>query len=321
AAREGCIECARHLIEGGADHDLHDPHRMTPLVLALYNLHFDFAAYMIEAGADINKWDLYGRTPLYMAADVSTLPVMGNGAMVVIPSLDRHTALDIGRMLLEAGADPNIQLKRRPPYRNVPQDRGGDSILSQGATPPLRAARAGDAPVAELRLAHGALVDLPSTQGVTPLMAGAGVEFGQRVTRGRNRTDEGVLATMRLLLDAGANIEARSLMEQRGETAAHLLVIEQRLDDFTYDYRGRQVPSPRAVPNATALQGAAQRGFNAFVEFLVENGADLYAQDATGRTPLDVVKASREPMPETVALLERLMAANPPPEEFRAASE
>src|SRR5690606_20799931 len=50
AAREGCIDCARVLIEAGADPDLHDPHRMTPLVLALFNLHFDFAAYMIEEG-------------------------------------------------------------------------------------------------------------------------------------------------------------------------------------------------------------------------------------------------------------------------------
>src|SRR5690606_8723878 len=147
------------------------------------------AAYLIEAGADINKWDLYGRTPLYLAADTHTLPVMGNGAMVVLPSMDKLTALDVARMLLERGADPNIQLKRRPPYRNVPQDRGGDSILSFGATPLLRAARAGDAAFAKLLLEHGALVDLPSNQGVTPLMAAAGVEFGLRVTRGRTRTD------------------------------------------------------------------------------------------------------------------------------------
>ena len=77
AAREGCIECARELVAGGADLDLADPHRVTPLVMALLNLHFDFAAYLIEAGADINKWDLYGRSPLYMAADTSTLPVHG----------------------------------------------------------------------------------------------------------------------------------------------------------------------------------------------------------------------------------------------------
>lgn len=318
AAREGCIECARHLIEGGADIDLADPHRMTPLNLALFNLHFDLAAYLIEAGADVNKWDLYGRTPLYMAADTHTLPVMGNGAMVVLPSADERTALDIARLLLERGADPNIQLKRRPPYRNVPQDRGGDSILSQGATPLLRAARAGDAPLVALLLEHGALVDLPSNQGVTPLMAAAGVEYGQRVTRGRNRTDEGVLDTMRLLLDAGADIHARSLMEQRGETAAHLLVIEQRLNDFSYDYRGRQVPSPRAVPHQTALHGAAMRGFTPFVEFLVAHGADLYVKDANGRTPLDLAlgqypsRGPAEVHPETADVLERLMAARPP---------
>src|SRR5690606_15798975 len=131
---------------------------------------------------------------------------------LVLPSTDKLTALDVAKMLLERGADPNIQLKRRPPYRNVPQDRGGDSILSQGATPLLRAARAGDAPMVELLLKHGADVDLPSAYGVTPLMAAAGVEFGLRVTRGRNRTEEGVLQTMQLLLDAGADIHARMLM-------------------------------------------------------------------------------------------------------------
>src|SRR5262249_6359840 len=201
AAREGCVECARNLIAAKADPDLDDPDRVTPMIMALLNLHFEFAAYMIKAGADVDKWDLFGRTPLYMAADVSTLPVKGNGAMAVIPSEDALTALDVAKLLLDAGANPNIQLKRRPPYRDVPQDRGGDTILAQGATPLLRAARAGDAKFVELLLTRRALVHLPSTASVTPLMAAAGVEFGTRVTRGRNRTNEGVLATMKLLLD------------------------------------------------------------------------------------------------------------------------
>jgi ankyrin repeat protein len=322
AAREGCIDCAKELVAGGADLDLHDPHRVTPLIMALLNLHFDFAAYLIEAGADVNKWDLYGRSPLYMAADTSTLPLMGNGAMVVLPSMDKLTALDVARLLLEKGANVNAQLKRRPPYRNVPQDRGGDSILSFGATPLLRAARAGDTPMVQLLLEHGALVDLPSNQGVTPLMAAAGVEFGLRVTRGRNRTDEGVISTMRALLAAGADINARMLMEPRGDSAAHLLVIEQRLSDYGYDYRGRQVPSPRAVPHRTALQGAAMKGFTPIVKFLAENGADLYAKDANGSTALDLaegnynepfLRQAAEPHAETAAVLKELMAANPPP--------
>ena len=316
AAREGCVECARHLIAAGADPDLEDPERITPLNMALLNLHFEFAAYMIKAGADVDKWDLFGRSPLYMAADVSTLPTKGNGAMAVIPSEDKQTALDVAKLLLEAGANPNLQLKRRPPYRDVPQDRGGDTILAQGATALLRAARAGDAPFVELLLQHKALVDLPSKEGVTPLMAAAGVEFGTRVTRGRNRTSEGVLAAMRLLLDAGADINARMVTEPRravADGAAYRAVAAAGRGG-----RASQVPGPSAVPHESALHGAAERGFTPFVKFLAENGADLQAKDAEGRTPLDLAKgvgvpgvrqAAREPFPETVALLESLMAA------------
>ena len=315
AAREGCVECARLLMEAGADPDIGDPERVTPLVMALLNLHFDFAAYMIEAGADIDKWDLFGRTPLYMAADVNTLPVMGNGAMVVIPSMDEHTALDVARLLLERGADPNIRLKRRPPYRNVPQDRGGDTILAQGATPLLRAARAGDAPLVALLLEHGALVDLPSKEGVTPLMAAAGAAYGLRVTRGRNRTEEGVLATLELLVAAGADVNARMVTEPDRRIMQNGSAFAQ---GFTYSRRGRQVPSPNAVPHQTAIHGAAMRGFNYVIEFLAAHGADLELQDANGRTPIDLARGDfsenfrseiAEPLPETVALLERLIAA------------
>ena len=316
AAREGCVDCAKHLIAAGADPDLEDPERITPLNMALLNLHYEFAAFLIQAGADVNKWDLFGRSPLYMAADTSTLPMKGNGAMAVLPSEDSVTALDIGRMLLEKGANPNLQLKRRPPYRDVPQDRGGDTILAQGATPLLRAARAGDAPFVDLLLKNKALVDLPSKEGVTPLMAAAGAEFGDRVTRGRNRTNEGVLATMKLLLDAGADVNARMVVEPGRNPADGLsnqaasLAIAQR--------RPSQVPSAAAVPHQTALHGAAQRGLTPFVKFLAEHGADLSAKDANGRTALDLARgvgvagvrqASRDPFPETVALLESLMTA------------
>ncbi len=314
AAREGCIDCARALIEAGADPDVTDPERVTPLVLALENLHYDLAAYLIEAGADINKWDLYGRSPLYMAADTNTLPVMGNGAMVVIPSLDELTALDVGRLLLERGADPNLRLKRRPPYRNVPQDRGGDTILAQGATPLLRAARAGDVEFVRLLLEHGALVDLPSKEGVTPLMAAAGVEFGQRVTRGRNRTEAGIIDTIKTLLEAGADINAQMVSEPGRRFVENGSQLAQ---GTTYRARGQQVPSPSAVPHYTALHGAAQHGYNSVVELLVENGADLTVRDAKGRTAVDVAMGEyqedfrttkADPLLDTASLIRQLMA-------------
>jgi ankyrin repeat protein len=248
-----------------------------------------------------------------MAADTNTLPVMGNGAMVVIPSMDELTALDIGRLLLENGADPNLRLKRRPPYRNVPQDRGGDTILAQGATSLLRAARAGDVEFVRLLLEHGALVDLASKEGVTPLMAAAGVEFGQRVTRGRNRTEEGILETIRALLAAGADINAQMVSEPGRRFVANGSQLAQ---GNTYRARGQQVPSPYAVPHSTALHGAAQHGYNSVVELLVENGANLSIRDASGALPVDVAMGEyqedfrttkADPLLDTASLIRQLM--------------
>jgi len=216
--------------------------------------------------------------------------------------------------MLERGANANIQLKRRPPYRDVPQDRGGDQMLAQGATPLLRAARAGDDKFVALLLEYKAIVDLPSKEGITPLMAAAGVDYGLRVTRGRNRTDEGVLATMALLIKAGANVNAHDLEDRRigngykpGDSAASAALRRNTRDS--------QVPSANAVPNQTALHGAAEHGFDKFIEFLVANGADLAAKDANGRTALDVargaggLKGGADAFPKTVALLESLMKA------------
>src|SRR5579885_3398269 len=115
-------------------------------------------------------------------------------------------------------------------------------MLAQGATPLLRAARAGDDKFVALLLEYKALVDLPSKEGITPLMAAAGVDYGQRVTRGRNRTDEGVLATMDLLIKAGANVNAHDVIDRRigngyrpGESAASAAFRRGRQDS--------QVPS------------------------------------------------------------------------------
>jgi ankyrin repeat protein len=340
AAREGCVACVQNLLTAGADPDSEDPDRETPLLLALENMHFDTAAVLVtgvngKGAADLDKWDLFGRSPVYMAADVSTLPMKGNGAVAVLPSPDKLSALDVGRMMLERGANPNIQLKRRPPYRDVPQDRGGDGMLAQGATPLLRAARGGDDKFVDLLLEHKAIVDLPSKEGITPLMAAAGVDFGTRATRGRNRTDEGVLATMAILIKAGANVNARSIVDPRpagggrgggggGRGGAAPTAgaggfgagesVGERLAQ-TMARRGSQMPSANAVPNQTALHGAAEHGFDKFIEFLVANGADLTIKDASGRTPLDAargaggVRGGADAYPKTVALLESLMKA------------
>ena len=63
------------------------------------------------------------------------------------------------------------------------------------------------------------------------------------------------------------------------------------------------------------MHGAAEHGFDKYIEFLVANGADLTAKDVNGHTPLEVargaggVRGGADAFPKTVLLLESLMKA------------
>src|SRR5437764_9956514 len=155
--------------------------------MAVLNMNFDVAAYLISKGANVNKWDWYGQSPLYAAVDVNTIP---HGGRADRPSLDETTSLQIIEMLLNAGANPNLQLKLLPPYRNIGADRGVDGMLTIGSTPLLRAAKALDAPAIALLLKHGANPNLPNMRGTTPVMAAAGLGSVDADTRGFYTTED-----------------------------------------------------------------------------------------------------------------------------------
>ena len=252
AARQGCVECARALAEGGADLDLGDPDNVSPLLIATLNGRWDVAKYLINKGANVNKWDWWGQSPLYAAVDMNTLP---HGGRPDRPSLDATSSLQIIALLLEKGANPNAQLKLLPPYRSIGADRGVDSMLTIGTTPLLRAAKAMDAPAIELLLKHGANPNLPTTRGMIPIVAAAGVGSNDADTRGWFTTEDvqqRSIASLDLLLKAGADVNAAD--PQRGTTLLH---------------------------------GAAFWGWNDVVKYLVQKGAKLDAKDSRGFTPID----------------------------------
>jgi len=121
---------------------------------------------------------------------------------------------------------------------------------------------------------------------------------------------------MKLLVDAGADINARSITEPRGGRGGAPVEASQAAQYALNVRRGSQMPSAQSVPHETALHGAAARGLNDFVKFLADHGADLQAKDANGRTPLELAKGTgasgrgqAESFPETVKLLESLIAA------------
>lgn len=296
AAREGCDECVRLLVEGGAEVNLPDPDEISALIIAIDNGNYDIAKYLIENGANPGKWDHRGRTPLWAAINMNTLP---HGGRADQPSDDETQPLEIARILLELGVDPDPQLKMRAPYRNVGADRGTDIVMDTGTTPLFRAAKAFDTDAIKLLLEYGADPNLPNVSGVTPTTSAAGLGTFDVDIHGRYDTpdvQQRSIEALKLLIAAGGDIN-RPMFDHRRH-----VVLEAAL-------------APKQ--GQAALHAAAFWGWNDVVRFLVENGADLYHVDADGKTVIDAAMGRAggngrsgvnvTAFPETAALIEELM--------------
>jgi ankyrin repeat protein len=303
AAREGCVPCAKELLDGGADIDLTDPYDTTPLVIAIMNGRFDTAKFLIEAGADIHIWDFYGVTPLYAAVDMNTL---GFGARGDTPSTDRATAIEIAKLLVERGANVNAQLKLPLPSRSpAAGGRADKRVHNMGATPLLRAAVGADLEAMKLLIDHGAIVDLPMVDGTTPFLA-ALLPSQSRVP---DKNEQKALAALRLLKDAGADPK---LGVVRNANALHLIHVHGQ--------------NEARVTGSTALQMATVQGWTEVMKQLIEWGVDPNAKDADGMSAIDYamgrarlgfLQQKPDPKPQVAKVLRELGATaenpNAPP--------
>jgi ankyrin repeat protein len=268
AARSGCTRCVRSLLAAGADIDRPTPEGMTPLMIAIDNTSFDTARVLLDAGANPHVWVWYGRTALYVATDMSSF----RGRQPHPTASSETSATDLVRLLLEAGVNSNSQLNMHRPSRGGNNGRFADELLSTGTTPLLRAAIGADVEAARLLLAHGALVDLPSVHGITPLMAAAGMSssrFDQR-PEPPQQAQARAIELIDLFLAAGADINAK--ITGNSSRTANV---------------GRQPNAVTERKGQAALYGAAKNGWADVVEHLLSKGADPKVSDALGRTPVD----------------------------------
>jgi len=149
----------------------------------------------------------------------------------------------------------------------------GDTTLGPGTTPLMRAARAGDAAVMKALLAKGADPNLTTKDGNTALQFAAGVGYRDKNTKG---TEAEALDALKLAVSLGLDINREN---SRGETALH---------------------------------GAAYRGADTIVQYLIDQGARLNAKTKQGFTPLDVAMGknvlAQLPVPHdsTVDLIRKL---------------
>lgn len=273
AAREGHTAMVRRLLDAGAGINGTEANEITPLLMAVSNDHAETARLLIERGARLDDQDWYGRSPLWSAVNVRNLYLHNQTFEHLV---EREPMLEIARLLLEKGADPNPRTTESPPVRNHLLATTGtlEWVDFTGQTPFLTAALAGDVTVMRLLLDHGADPHIATFHGTTPLMAAAGVNWvvSQSFTEG----PEALLEAVMLCVELGMDVNAVNSM------------------------------------GVTAVMGAANRGSDDIIAYLVDQGARLDVADNEGRTPLDWARGvflathPAEPKPSSIALIERL---------------
>jgi ankyrin repeat protein len=287
AVREGRIDALKALLATGLDVNAATenersggrglPTGSSPLTVAVENGHFDLATVLLEAGAGPND-QRSGFTPLHILTWVRK-PNRGDGDDGMPPPIGSGTmtSLEFVKVLVEHGADVNARLERGP--------SGGGQLGMPGATPFLLASKTADLPFLKLLLELNADLLLPNHEGVTPLMAAAGV--GTRFPTEEAGTEEEALAVVEFLLGLGGDLNTVS---KNGETAMH---------------------------------GAAYKSLPAMVRFLAQKGADVSVwnqKNKSGWTPLIIAQGFRpgnfKPAPETIEALSEVLRASgiePPP--------
>jgi ankyrin repeat protein len=249
AARENCAACVKVLLDNKADINLPDPDGVSPLLLAIMNTNWDLAKQLITAGADVNEWDMFGEAPLFTAIGLRNQVTSGKAS---IDPLNETKGIAIVRLLLERGANSNMQLFFRP--ANV---RGATN--TRGSTPLIRAVNNADMEVMKLLLEHGADVNLMMADRQTAIMA---------VLTGR-APEAQALEMIRILHDAGADVNVIALVnhreESRGGTALHYAVrkrykeVIKKLVEYGIDMNAKD------QDGLTALDYTQSRGFMAFM--------------------------------------------------------
>ncbi len=240
AARQDSKAAVGALIEGGANLDAQDPDGSTALELALINAHYDLAAQLLDAGANPNVADSTGMSALYAAVDMVTHgPLIGRPKL---PQMDKLAAIDLVRLTLDHGADPNARLLR--PIFGRHHDFG-DFGLGAGATPLMRAAKGRDLESMRLLLKAGADPKATMDSGANTVFAFASAPPPRRAA---NDVDPSVdNDALGLLLEGGADINAAG---PKGATPLHAaagagnekvvsLLVEHGADLQAHDAEGR----------------------------------------------------------------------------------
>jgi ankyrin repeat protein len=271
AARDGQMDAARALVEAGADiNDVGAGEKLTPMVMAISNGHYDLAKYLLDHGADPKLASDSGLTALYATIDMQWAPYAWYPQPIT--AQEKNSYLDLMKALLEHGADPNARIKKKIWFRALPDDSSW--VDTAGATAFWRAAQSDDLAAMRLLVEHGANPWIATKEGDTPLMVATGLGWALNFSRS---APDSWMAAAQYCLNLDADVNA---VDEKGYTA---------LDGASF--RGDDAMIQFLVKSGAKVDIKSKKG-------------DTAADFANGPFHHSI------PHPETVALLEKLGSAN-----------
>jgi ankyrin repeat protein len=247
AARTGSLAAVDALLANGADPDARERRGQTALMWAASEGHLGIVNAILEAGADVHGSLRSGFNPMFFAV--------------------REGRIDVVYRLLKAGVDVNAVLERVKEGPDAAVNNASYLPVDDGMSPLLLAVRNGHFELAVELIEAGAD---PNDQrsGFAPLHTMSWVRKPDASDRGDpppigsgNLTG---LQFVRKLADLGADVNLRLNSAARPPHTASRLGME----------------------GATALLMAADRADVAFMQLLLELGADPFVPNVEGSTPL-----------------------------------
>jgi ankyrin repeat protein len=286
AVRNGHENVVRALVKGGADLKATNGDGLTATSIAVTNDRFDLARTLLDLGADPNDGALFFAVDMH---DATTDMRAHDGSRLRASLPNKLTALDLVKLLLEKGADPN------KPFVGQIHNVSLCCDAEQNSSPFFRAAVASDVEVLKLMIQHGAKLEWSPTEikknnKDSDAAAGGG-------GRGANANVGKTPAMMAMVGGRGASFAAGPGFERliappfrepgSRDSGEALKVLLQAGAD----------PNAKSTDGATLLHQAVAAHRMDMIRDLVAAGAKLDAVNKDNLTPLQLAEKPEPPPP------------------------
>jgi uncharacterized protein len=281
AARNGNEALVRRFVARGANINLKNGDAASAAMVAMYNDRFDVAATLIELGSDVNDGSLYVAVEM---RDATTDQFAFDGSRRRPDNPNKNTALDLMRMLLERGADPNQRFQGQFHSTHMPNTDRFDN------TPFFRAAVAADVDALKVMIARGAKLDqMPPAEKDAERKPGDISVGGRRANPNAGRTPAMVAMTG----GRGPAMTGGPAYIREGAAPYREPGSRKPEDALALLLAAGANPNAKGPDGATLLHQAARMGNLEMIRALANAKVDFTQKNTEGFTALDVAEGKQ----------------------------